>query len=182
MAWFAGQRVVLRAWEHEDVRAAWEAAQSPEIEGDQMRDWLAPPKSLQEMEQEFDDRLAEGAADAARLVIDVEGRPIGDINLFHINERNRTAHAGMGIWHRADRGKGYGFDALRTLMRWAFMHQNLHRIELSVDPENAAAIRIYEKCGFVLEGRRREQHFDNGAWHDELVMGLLRADFERAGG
>jgi RimJ/RimL family protein N-acetyltransferase len=84
---------------------------------------------------------------------------------------------GIGIWSAADRGKGYGYDALVTVCRWAFDHLNLHRIELSADPHNTPALHIYEKCGFKREGLRREQHFENGSWHDEVVMGLLRSDF-----
>ena len=88
---------------------------------------------------------------------------MGDIDLFHIEQRNRNAMVGLGIWRAEDRGRGYGSDALRTMMRWAFRHLNLHRLELSVDPDNAPALRIYRKLGFVDEGRRREQHFDDGS-------------------
>jgi RimJ/RimL family protein N-acetyltransferase len=100
------------------------------------------------------------------------------VDLFRIDERNRSATVGLGIWRAEDRGKGYGYDALQALMRWSFDHLNLHRVELSCDPENHPARAIYEKVGFVLEGRRRKQHFQRGDYHDELIMGLLREDFD----
>jgi RimJ/RimL family protein N-acetyltransferase len=182
MAWLAGERVILRAWERDDVRAAWEAAQSVEGKGELLRDWLKPPRSLETMEREFETNVAEPSLDVLEFIIQADDRVVGDIDLFRIEARNQTAMVGLGIWRSEDRNKGYGYDALRTLVRWAFMHRNLHRVELNADPDNAPAIHIYEKCGFVLEGRQRQRHFEHGSWHDEVTMGLLRADFDRAGG
>jgi RimJ/RimL family protein N-acetyltransferase len=180
MAWLAGEVVTLRAWERDDVRAAWQAAQSVDGKGEQLRDWRKPPRSLAEMEREFEANAADPPADVLEFLIQADGRPVGDIDLFRIDERNRSAMIGIGIWSAEDRGKGYGYDALRTVVRWAFEHLNLHRIELNVDPENAAALRIYERAGFVVEGRRRKHHFERGAYHDELTMGILREEFQAA--
>jgi RimJ/RimL family protein N-acetyltransferase len=178
VAWIAGERVVLRAYEREDVRLMWEAAQSPDGRGERLRDWLKPPRSLEEMEREFERNAADPPGDTMEFIIQADGRAVGDIDLFRIDERNRNALVGIGIWRGEDRGKGYGYDALYAVCRWAFEQLNLHRIELACDPENAPAVRIYEKCGFVLEGRRRQHHFQDGGYQDELIMGLLREDFE----
>jgi diamine N-acetyltransferase len=177
MAWIAGERVILRAWERDDVRAHWEASQSSENVGQRQRDWHEPPRSLAQMEAEFDAQ-GDDSDDCVRLIIEADGHPVGDIDLFHMEQRNRNSLVGLGIWRAEDRCHGYGGDALRTLMRWAFRHLNLHRIELSVDPDNAPALRVYRKVGFVEEGRRREQHFDDGSYRDEIIMGVLRREFE----
>jgi RimJ/RimL family protein N-acetyltransferase len=55
---------------------------------------------------------------------------------------------------------------------------NLHRVELEVFDYNSRAIRCYEKCGFKLEGRRREAMFRDGRYHDALIMAILREEFE----
>ncbi len=178
MAWIAGERVILRAYERDDVRAMWEAAQSPDGRGEELRDWRKPPRSLEEMEREFEANTANPPADMLEFIIQADGRAVGDIDLFRIDERNRCAMVGIGIWRADDRGKGYGYDALRAAAQWAFDHLNLHRLELSVDPENAPARRIYEKVGFALEGTRRGHHFQRGAYYDELIMGLLREDLD----
>ena len=174
--------MVLRAYEREDVRMFWEAAQSGDGRGEELRDWRKPPRSLAEMEREFDRNADDPPSDVAEFLIQVDGRAIGDVDLFRIDERNRSAMVGIGIWRAEDRGQGYGYDALRSLVRWAFAHLNMHRIELSCDPENAPAVRIYERCGFVVEGRRRKAHYQRGGYDDELMMGLLREDFEAADG
>lgn len=178
MAWIAGEGIVLRAWERDDVRAQWDAAQSGDATGQRLRDWLEPPKSLVQMEHEFEANVDDADPTVVRMIIEAEGRAIGDIDLFHIDPRCRNAVVGLGLWREEDRGHGYGTDAMRTLLRWAFRHLNLHRIELSVEPDNGRAIRVYEKLGFVREGMRREHHYDDGCFRDELIMGLLGREFE----
>ena len=178
MAWIAGELVNLRAWEREDVRAAWEATQSPDGRGERLRDWHKPPKALRAMEAEFDAALVRPDATLLEFIIDVDGRAVGDIDFFRLDVRNRNTLVGLGIWRAEDRGKGYGSDALRALLRWGFAQLNLHRVELNVDVENAPALHVYEKLGFVVEGRQREKHFGDGRFQDELTMAVLRRDFE----
>jgi RimJ/RimL family protein N-acetyltransferase len=177
MAWIAGKRVWLRAWERDDVRARWEADQTADATEVRLRDWHEPPRSLAYREQEFDASIAETDESAIALIIEADGRAIGDINLFDIDARNRRASVGLSIWRPDDRNKGFGTDAIRALLGWAFREYNLHRVDLSVDPSNAAAIRVYENVGFVREGCRREAHYSGGKYVDDLMMGLLRADF-----
>ena len=73
--------------------------------------------------------------------------------------------------------KGYGTDAMRTLLRFAFGEANLHRVELEVFAFNPRAIRTYEKAGFELEGVRKQALFREGAWHDEHIMATLRDEW-----
>lgn len=49
----------------------------------------------------------------------------------------------------------------------------LNRIDLNVLKSNSAAIGLYEKCGFIVEGLLRKSVFKNGEYHDQLVMSLL---------
>jgi RimJ/RimL family protein N-acetyltransferase len=108
------------------------------------------------------------------MIIEADGRAVGDIDLFRIEARNRNTLVGLGIWRAEDRVKGYGTDALRAMLRWAFRHLNMRRVE----PENEAAVRVYKKLGFVVEGCRREHHYDDGCYRDELIMAVLRREFE----
>ena len=180
MVWIAGDRVILRAWEREDVRARWDAEQSSDAEAQRLRDWHEPPRSLFRREQEWEAEQAEPDASVVSLVIVVDERPVGDVNLFQIDQRNRHALLGLSLWNRADRGHGYGSDAIRAILRWAFGHLNLHRVELAVDATNAQAIHVYEKLGFVSEGVRRQHHYDDGTYHDELTMAILDHEFRAA--
>jgi RimJ/RimL family protein N-acetyltransferase len=102
---------------------------------------------------------------------------IGTIGLFDVEWGNRNAWIGVGLGHRADWGKGYGSEAMRLVLRYAFSELNLHRVQLTVIAYNARAIAMYEKLGFVREGAYREFVDRDGARHDLLLYGLLRPEW-----
>jgi hypothetical protein len=64
----------------------------------------------------------------------------------------------------------------------AFGTLGLHRIALYVFEFNERAIRAYQRCGFVIEGRSRESIWRDGRWWDELAMSILESDWRAAGG
>ncbi len=86
---------------------------------------------------------------------------------------------GISIGEKEYWGKGYGTDAMRVVLRYAFTELNLHRVSLTVFEYNPRAIRSYEKAGFTLEGREREAVFRSGKRTDMIYMGVLREDWER---
>lgn len=67
-------------------------------------------------------------------------------------------------------GKGYGPEALSWLVEQAFHRHNLHRIEGEVFDFNEAALKAYEKVGFVVEGRKRESMWQEGRYRDEVIV------------
>jgi RimJ/RimL family protein N-acetyltransferase len=107
-------------------------------------------------------------------------RLLGDIGLYVINNwTSRDAFVGIGIGNRDDWGKGYGSDAMKTILRFAFHEINLRRVTLSVFEYNPRAIRSYEKTGFQHEGRLRGALLRDGKRWDMLYMGILREDWMR---
>ena len=72
-------------------------------------------------------------------------------------------------------GRGYGTQATALVRDHAFA-LGLHRLSLSVFAFNPRARRVYEKCGFVVEGRCRDVLWWDGQWHDELIMAVLSTD------
>jgi RimJ/RimL family protein N-acetyltransferase len=113
-----------------------------------------------------------------------DGQHIGNINFHRSDPEDRKARLGFMIGEKSFWSKGYGADALRTLLRFGFDQMNLHRIDLTVDADNARAIACYRKCGLVEEVRMRQERFTRGAYRDQLVMGVLRDEFRQnvAGG
>jgi RimJ/RimL family protein N-acetyltransferase len=106
-----------------------------------------------------------------------EGRHVGSIGLHAVNGENRKASLGIMIGDKEYWGRGYGTDAILTLLRFAFDEMNLNRVWLEVHDDNARAIACYKKCGFVEEGRLRQDRYKGGAYHDTLVMGVLVDEF-----
>ncbi|WFU06269.1 GNAT family protein (plasmid) [Rhizobium sp. CB3171] len=110
-------------------------------------------------------------------IIETDGRLIGEIKLHSFHVQDRRASMAVAIYDPAQLGKGFGTEAIRLLIQYAFTELKLHRIGIRVLAYNARAIRAYEKCGFVVEGRERETAFVNGVWHDDLMMGLLATEY-----
>jgi RimJ/RimL family protein N-acetyltransferase len=106
-----------------------------------------------------------------------EGRHIGSVSLGGTNPSSRRAEMGIMIGDKTCWDRGYGTDAIRTILRFGFDEMNLHRIYLHVHDDNARAIACYKKCGFVEEGRLRHDRYRGGAYHDSLVMGILEDEF-----
>jgi len=71
------------------------------------------------------------------------------------------------------RGQGVGSLLMEHAIEWAKSTGIVKRIELSAFARNTVAIHLYEKFGFVLEGRRRKAGFRDGAYHDGVIMALL---------
>jgi RimJ/RimL family protein N-acetyltransferase len=86
--------------------------------------------------------------------------------------RRHVADLSMSV-HKAYRGQGIGTRLLSALMEWVHENPLIKRIELGVFERNQYAIHLYEKFGFVHEGRCRNAIFRNCQYLDTLVMAYL---------
>ncbi|MEX0749817.1 MAG: GNAT family protein [Dehalococcoidia bacterium] len=106
-----------------------------------------------------------------------DGRHIGNTNFFGAIPEQRRAELGIMIGEKECWSQGFGTDALRTLVRFGFDEMNFNRIVLQVFSYNPRAIACYRKLGFVEEVRMRQDMWHEGAYHDTIVMGLLRDEY-----
>jgi len=109
-----------------------------------------------------------------------EDRLIGGISLDGVKWTHGESFLGIGLGDRQDWGKGYGTDAMRVILRYAFTELNLQRISLDVYAYNPRAIRAYEKIGFVHEGRTRNNLNREGKRWDTIYMGILKEEWEKS--
>jgi RimJ/RimL family protein N-acetyltransferase len=109
-----------------------------------------------------------------------EDRLVGEIGLDGIQYNHGDAFLGIGLGDREDWGKGYGSDAMRLILRYAFHELNLYRVSLNVFEYNPRAIHAYEKLGFVHEGRVRQFLNREGKRWDLLYMGITRQAWEKS--
>ncbi|HEX6339253.1 MAG TPA: GNAT family protein [Jiangellaceae bacterium] len=104
---------------------------------------------------------------------------VGHISLFGVQMPTRAATLAISVgpehWSR-----GLGTDALRVIVRYGFQELGLNRIGLGVWAFNDRAIAAYRKVGFVEEGRRRQMTFHAGHFHDEVLMSILRSEWDAA--
>ena len=111
-------------------------------------------------------------------VIEVAGRFAGTARLHSLNAHDQRVAYAIGILDPALLGQGIGTKVTRLVLDYAFREMGLHRVGLRVLAMNFRAIRCYEKCGFVVEGRERESGLVDGVRVDDVIMGIVRADWE----
>ncbi|MHA2185274.1 MAG: GNAT family N-acetyltransferase [Promethearchaeota archaeon] len=102
---------------------------------------------------------------------------IGNCGIHQIDWKNTIAEVGIMIGEKELQGKGYGTEAMKLLINYAFKSVNLNRIQLRVYDFNIRAIQSYKKVGFIEEGRMRKAIFINGEYHDVLLMSILREEW-----
>jgi RimJ/RimL family protein N-acetyltransferase len=107
------------------------------------------------------------------------GEAVGMVNLVDLDWKNGSAFQGIRL-AASGRGKGYGMDAVMSLMRYAFEELRLHRLNSSIIQYNFRSQKMYERCGWKIEGKKEQAVFRNGRYWDLLITGILRADYERA--
>ena len=164
-----GERVRLREPRRGDteiINAFWN-----DLEMSSIATNTAPTPDSVEQTQKILDELA-ARDNHVRFVIEADGTIVGDCSLHDIDKHNRTCEVGIAIgkpfW-----SQGYGQEALRLLVDYAFKHHNMHRVGLEALADDDRAVTCYRKVGFVEEGRLRKRDWVNGEYHDVMVMGIL---------
>lgn len=104
---------------------------------------------------------------------------IGNCSLFEVDIIKGIATVGILIGDEENRGKGYGSDALKLLISFAFDYLNLHNLMLVVFNFNEIAINAYKKVGFKEFGRRHEATLFKGKYYDDVYMELLEQDYRK---
>lgn len=105
---------------------------------------------------------------------------IGVTGFRQLDARNRHVQFGITVGEKSAWGKGYGTEVTRLMVRYAFQTLNMHRVWLHASEDNERALHVYQKIGFRMEGRLRQDMFRNGRYWDTIVMAVLRDEWERA--
>ena len=108
------------------------------------------------------------------------GELAGEALLWAIDLHNRMAHLGVSL-RPAFRGRGLGADVVAALCEYGFAVRGLHRLQVETLASNAAMIRAASRAGFVHEGRLRRAAWVSGEFADEVILGMLAADWAKGG-
>lgn len=142
----------------------------------------APYRYINEdVDMEWYDRYLHSRNNSVRCAIVENGNEndvLGLISLLDINYINRCAELHIMIGNEEKRGQGVGTFAVGAMIEHAFYNLNLRRIELEVLENNAAAIKLYEKTGFIKEGVKRKSNYKNGKYVSVIMMGLLKEEWD----
>jgi len=174
---FRGELVRLAAATEEDAAAFARWSEDAEYLRGLDTDY-ARPRSVAEMARQLERSPDDRGSVEFRIRTLADDRLIGFVVLHSIEWNNRTANLAIGIGEAEYRGRGYGADALRLVLGYAFNELNMERVGLDVNDNNEQAIRAYEKVGFRREGAMRHALLRDGQWHDRVIMGILYTEWE----
>jgi RimJ/RimL family protein N-acetyltransferase len=108
------------------------------------------------------------------LLAEYEGEIVGILNV-NANEKSRLRHIGdFGVTVKKDYwGQGIGTNLIECMLEWARKSGVIRKINLVVQTNNKAAIKLYKKLGFKKEGVLRRDSFINGKFYDAYAMGMM---------
>lgn len=175
-----GERIRLRAIEHDDLPCFVAWLNDPEVTENLL---IAYPLSLAAEEKWFEQMMSQSQFERPLAIEVREGngwKMIGNLSLMDISWHNSNAELGIVLGDKAEWDKGYGTEAIRLLVKYAFEELNLHRVSLRVYATNPRAIHCYEKAGFEMEGTLRDSIFRHGKYIDLHVMSILRPKWEHS--
>jgi UDP-4-amino-4,6-dideoxy-N-acetyl-beta-L-altrosamine N-acetyltransferase len=111
-----------------------------------------------------------------RLVLEYNNKNIGLARLDDIDNSNKSICIGLDIL-KEYRGQGNGFMGFKTLLEYCFKELNMNRTWLLVIENNKPAINLYNKLGYVVEGRQRQRLYRDRKYLDYIMMSLLREEY-----
>ena len=167
---FRQEKVTLApfTWQQAQIYLEW-------VNQEETAHWLTRslPVSLIEHQRWYESLVQRNDAVVFSVLDNAQGAYLGNVWLWGVQSVHRSAELRILLGPDA-KGKGYGSDAVRGLLRFAFEDFNLNKVYLYVLAHNVAAVRTFEKGGFVSEGTLRQEFFVAGKYEDALRMAVYR--------
>lgn len=169
-----GEKVILRAMELEDMEFLRTIINDPDTEKNVVGWSFAVSKY--EQQKWYENQIQNKTN--IRFIIEAEGKTIGVVSLTNIDWKDRKACTGIKLFGEDIKRKGYGTDAINTVMKYAFEELQLNKLYGSILEYNIASIKLHEKCGWKRAGILRQSVFKNNEYHDEILVEILKNEYE----
>lgn len=169
-----GKNVVLRAISMKDANLLMELINDAETE--KMLGGSSFPVSLEGQEKWI--AAQTGRTDVLRCIVALKENEegIGTVILSDIDTKNGVAQVHIKMDKQRGRGKGYGSDALNTIVNYAFGEMRLNCIYADVLEYNTVSQKLFEKCGFHRDGVLRSRVFKGGRYINVVSYSRLKED------
>jgi RimJ/RimL family protein N-acetyltransferase len=170
----AGKHVILRAFERDDAERCYRWMNDPNI----VRTLKTRYPIAFQNEIEWLDRAMNPSNVERHFAIERrdDRTHIGNASIHDIDWVSQTAWFGLFIGEPTAWNRGFGGDAIQTLVRFAFDEMNLGKLRINVFAYNDRAKHVLEALGFVQEGLLRRDFFREGSYHDIVILSKFRAD------
>jgi len=169
-------RIYLRALELDDYKVSIQWRNDDEISN-----LVGGPKYYVSSEREKE-WVRNAIFDNSKIVLAIclkdSNKYIGNIMLQDIDYVNRSGHVPVLIGDKTEWNKGYATEARMLMLHYAFYHKGLERIVAYVLEDNISSLKMHEKCGYKVEGVLRRSVYKNGKFHNQVVLSILRDEFE----
>ncbi len=168
----AGHPIVIRRAEPSDAEAIHATFMGPKVIAGTLQ---LPYPSIELWKK----RLAEVALADYFLVATIDSHVVGNLGLHEAGKSPRRRHVGaIGMSVRDDsQGRGVGTALMKAAIELADGWLNYQRLELNVFADNLAAMALYRRFGFVIEGTFRAYAFRDGHYVDSYAMARLHPSF-----
>ncbi len=107
------------------------------------------------------------------MICDLEKNPIGLIDVFDLEPKDRRAALGILIVNETERGKGYGAEVLTLICNYCFTHLDLHQVYANVNDDNLASIKLFERNKFEKVGVKKDWIRAGGKFKNEILYQLI---------
>jgi len=117
-----------------------------------------------------------------RLMIDlmdesgITGETIGTVDLFDFDPVHERAGMGILIANQENRMKGFAYESLTILIRYAFETLHLHQLYCNISNDNVASLNLFAKLGFQQIGVKRDWLRESSGWRDVCFLQLIRPE------
>lgn len=166
----------------------------PSDVNDEYVSWMNDPEVTRYMEARFRQHTFESVQDfvangvkkenSVLLAIIAKDRHkhVGNVRLGPIDKNHAFAILGVMIGDRNYWGKGYGPEAIKLAVEYAFTTLGLRKINADVYENNIGSLRAFQKAGFQEEGRRKRQYLSDGKWLDAVCFSINKENHEENSG
>lgn len=170
---YYGEKICLRAYKEGDIPLATKYINDKELKK-LLVTTIPFPMTNWEEEEWIKSQKSNNQGIYNFAIEDIEsGKYIGGCGIQSVNWLARVATIGIMIGDKNYWGRGYGTDAIKTLVNFIFNDMNINKIRLGTFSFNERAIKSYEKCGFQVEGVLKDEIFKDGKYYDEIIMSLF---------
>ncbi|HEX7153892.1 MAG TPA: GNAT family protein [Thermoanaerobaculia bacterium] len=168
----AGEHIILRAFERDDAERCYRWMNDPNI----VRTLKSRYPIAFQDEIEWLDKAMHADANERHFAIERKDdrTHIGNASIHEIDWVSRVAWFGLFIGEPSAWNRGFGGDAIQTLVRFAFEEMNLQKLRINVFDYNDRAKHILETHGFVQEGRLQRDFYREGTYHDIVIFSVFK--------
>lgn len=169
-----GKNILLRELRNNDMELLNNLINNPEIE--HMVVGWSKPVTMSEQNSWFNNLTNDSNIRYAICLQENQNNAIGTAIISKLDWKNRCASFDIKI-DPNNHGKGYGTETIKLLLKYSFEELNLHRISVSILDYNTKSQQLFEKNGFILEGRKRQAIFKNNKYNDLLIYSILSEEY-----